>query len=81
MTSWPEVTSATIVRSGYILSAIVGLFDIAYRDWRTKATLAKAIAAFQMHFRLGDQDLRLITTGTAPQQTPAPSSPLEVVGR
>jgi hypothetical protein len=37
------------------------------REWRTKATAAKAMAAFQMHFRLSDQARRIITTGTAPQ--------------
>jgi hypothetical protein len=73
ITSWSELTSATIVRSGYTLISIAGLFDIACREWRTKATAAKAMPAFQMKFRLGNQARRLIATGTAPQLAPHPN--------
>ena len=70
ITSWSELTSATIVRSGYTLISIAGLFDIACRECRTKATAAKAMPAFQMKFRLGNQARQLIATGTAPQLAP-----------
>jgi hypothetical protein len=75
ITSWSELTSATIVRSGYTLISIAGLFDIACREWRTKATAAKAMPAFQMKFRLGNQARQLIATGTAPQLAPHRTAP------
>jgi hypothetical protein len=53
-----ELTVATVVRSGHNLISNVGLFDIACREWRTKATVDEAMAALQMHFHLGDQARR-----------------------
>jgi hypothetical protein len=44
-----ELTVATVVRSGYNLISNVGLFDIACREWRTKATVAEA--ARRQHHR------------------------------
>jgi hypothetical protein len=47
-----ELTSANVcvVHSGYNLISIVGLFGIACREWRTKATAAKAMKTDSKYF-------------------------------
>jgi hypothetical protein len=55
-----------LVRLGYSIIRKTGLFEVACREWRYKATADKTFANLQIHFKQGDRDRQLTATaGTA----------------
>jgi hypothetical protein len=53
---------STVVRMGYNIIEVTGLFVTPCTEWRKLATAAKTMAAFKTHFREADVDRRLTTT-------------------